>query len=335
MAASLGAAALISGACAPDADTPPPEPSLASPEPSEAESPARIVEGKGLLGQTLYRIELPDAARQKQEAFLEEAQARLDEHPEEVDAWIWVGRRTAYLGRYQDAIATYSKALEQEGWDDQAKARLLRHRGHRYLSLRQLDEAAQDFEQAASLVEGQPDRVEEDGLPNARNQPTSTLGTNIWYHLGLVRYLQADWQAATEAYEQCWELSKNPDMQSATAYWLYMTLRHLDRETDAEELLGKIHRDMDIIENRAYHDLLTAFQGNADLAALLSAAQTEGDAALATTGYGVGMGYQLNGDPEAAREVWNQVVETSAWSSFGFIAAEAELLRFQEGASGS
>ena len=303
-----------------------PEPPVAPPQGETGpRSETRPVEGTGLLGNELVRPELDEAFSTKHEGLLAEAESRLAQAPDDVDALIWQGRRTAYLGRYGDAIEIYSRGLELEGLSPQDQARLLRHRGHRRLSLRQLKAAIEDFERAAALVDGLPDRVEQDGLPNARNQPTSTLGTNIWYHLGLARYLLRDFEGALEAYNACMELSKNPDMQVATAYWQYMTLARLGRTDEAAAVLGPITAELDIIENQAYHQLLLAYSGELKLDDLLQRTEAEGPASFATTGYGVGNGYFLAGDTDRAKAVWQKVVDSPSWASFGYIAAEAEL----------
>src|SRR5690349_16959693 len=124
------------------------------------------------------------------EAKLAEAQEALRKNPDDADALIWVGRRTAYLGRYQEAIEIFSQGIAKHPED----ARFYRHRGHRYITVRNLGPAIRDFEKAAALIEGKPDEVEPDGLPNAKNIPTSTLQSNVWYHLGLSYYLQGDFE---------------------------------------------------------------------------------------------------------------------------------------------
>ncbi len=119
---------------------------------------------------------------------------------------------------------------------------LYRHRGHRFITLRCFDDAIKDFEKAAKLVKGKPDEVEPDGLPNARNIPTSTLQSNIWYHLGLAHYLKGDFGSARKAYREAEKVSKNPDMMVATTHWLYMTLRRLGREKEATRIARADHR---------------------------------------------------------------------------------------------
>jgi hypothetical protein len=48
---------------------------------------------------------------------------------------------------------------------------------------------------------------------------------------------------------------------------------------------------------------------------------------IATQGYGVGNWYLVNGDPEAAQEVFERILEGTSWAAFGYIAAEAEVAR--------
>ena len=57
----------------------------------------------------------------------------------------------------------------------------------------------------------------------------------------------------------------------------------------------------------------------------LDAAREAGDAAFATTGYGVGNWHLYGGRREPAFEIFRGIVATDAWPSFGYIAAEAEL----------
>ena len=279
-----------------------------------------------LLGDTLYAPPLPDSIRARYERRLAEARNDFDHAPNEVSNVIWLGRRTAYLGRFREAIAIYSKGLE--GHPDEA--RLLRHRGHRYITLRIFDLAVSDLERAALLMGKRDDETEPDGLPNARNIPTSTLKFNIWYHLGLARYLQGDFAGARRAYRECLEVSTNPDMRCATSHWLYMTLRRLGRAGEARSLLRPIRRGMDVIENRSYHRLLLMYKGELPVDSLL--APGGGDQAAlddAAVGYGVGNWHLVNGRAAAAESLFRRVVAGRQWPAFGHIAAEAELRRIR------
>ncbi len=280
------------------------------------------VEGTSLLGQPLVRPALPEATRRRYENALAEARQRSYADPGNADALIWLGRRTAYLGRFRDAIDIYTRGIEMHPRD----ARFYRHRGHRYITVRDFDRAIADLDRAASLTAGRADEIEPDGIPNARNTPTSTLQSNIWYHLALAHYLEGDFARAVSAYRSCMEVSKNPDMLVATSHWLYMTLRRLGRDAEAARVLEPIRADLDVIENTAYHRLLLMYKGELPVDSLLSQSSS-GALDDVTTAYGVGNWYLYNGDDARAREILQRIVATGNWPAFGAIAAEAELHR--------
>ena len=262
-------------------------------------------------------------AQRDLETKLNEARA-LFEKEQSADNIIWFGRRTAYLGRYKDAIRIYSDGIKKFPAD----ARLYRHRGHRLITLRCFDDAIADLEQASKLIKGKPDEIEPDGLPNARNIPTSTLQSNIWYHLGLAYYLKGDFERALNAYREAEKVSKNPDMLVATTHWLYMTLRRLGREKEATKTLAPIKNDFELIENVDYYKLIRIYKGQLDPANLwLEISQRTNSLSNATLGYGLGNWYLYNGQRADAEKVFRQVTAGTQWSSFGYIAAEAELKR--------
>lgn len=276
-----------------------------------------------LSGEALYPPEMSEAARTDREARLAEARADYEADPDDADAIIWMGRRTAYLGEYQDAITIYSEGIAKHPDDP----RMYRHRGHRYITVRRFDDAIADLERAAELIAGSEDEVEPDGMPNARNIPTSTLHSNIWYHLGLAYYLKGDFESALRAYRECMTASANPDMLVATSHWLYMTLRRLGREEAAAAVLSPIDAEMDIIENATYHQLLLMYKGELDAEALLAESQAADGIDNATLGYGIGNWYYCNGRLEQAESVFRSVLQGPQWAAFGYIAAEADVQR--------
>jgi tetratricopeptide (TPR) repeat protein len=277
-------------------------------------------EATSLLGKPLY------AAAPSPEALanLDAARKAWGENARDPDAIIWFGRRAGYVQRFRDAIDVFSEAIALHPAD----ARMYRHRGHRYISIREFDRAVADLAKAAELVAGKPDQVEPDGQPNARNTPTSTLNSNIYYHLGLAHYLKGDFENALKAYRACARFSKNADMTVATGHWLYMTLRRLGRNAEAGKVLEPITAGMDIIENGSYHKLLLMYKGEADADALLTSAKAGGIDAV-TVGYGVGNWHLYNGRRDRAMQIFRDVVEsnTGQWPAFGYIAAEAEISR--------
>jgi tetratricopeptide (TPR) repeat protein len=88
--------------------------------------------------------QLPVQVRQQYEAKLIDARINLASE-NSADNLIWLGRRTAYLGRYKEAIEILSTGVEAFHED----ARFFRHRGHRYITIRCFDLAIDDLKRAA------------------------------------------------------------------------------------------------------------------------------------------------------------------------------------------
>jgi tetratricopeptide (TPR) repeat protein len=288
-------------------------------------TPPEPVEATSLLGEPLRRPVPDGAARERMEAQLAEARRAFERAPGDADSVIWLGRRTAYLGRFNEAIDIYSRGIAKHPAD----ARLYRHRGHRYLSTRQLARAVADFERAYALTRGKPDEVEPDGQPNARNIPTSTLQGNIRYHLALAHYLRGEFDRALPLYREDVAASAgNPDMLVASSHWLYMTLRRLRRDDEAAAVLTPVSKGMDVIENGAYHRLLLLYRGELTPAELLGDAGAAADLDDVTTAYGVGNWHLYNGRRAEAEAIFRRILSArSQWASFAYLAAEAEMAR--------
>lgn len=284
---------------------------------------AQKPEAMSLSGKPLT-IPAAIANQQKLEADLAQAEKALAASPNDAEAMIWVGRRLGYLWRYNDAIAMFSKGIAL--YPDNPK--FYRHRGHRYITVRQFAAAQADFEQAAKLIKGKPDEIEPDGAPNPAGQPRSTLQFNIWYHLALSHYLQGNYAKAHDAWVECMKVSKNDDSIVATSDWLWMTLMRLNRKADAAKVLERIQPKMDILENTAYHRRLLMYKGVEKPEALLDTANADATQ-IATQGYGVANYYFVTGNTARAREVLEKITSGTGWNAFGFIAAEADLQRMK------
>lgn len=292
--------------------------------PGSTGTPPDGAEAVSFLGTPLSAPPLPAELLEQRTRELGEAEAALSAAPGDPDALIWVGRRQAYLGRYREAIETFSEGIRAHPDDP----RMFRHRGHRWITVRELDRAIEDFRGGVELIAGTEDEVEPDGLPNARGIPTSTLHFNIWYHLGLAHYLKGELDEALAAYEACMQVSTNPDARAATSYWLYLTLRRLGREDEAASVLEPFGPDYEVIENQAYLDLLRLFRGERTPVEILGPAGEEPTLEGTTGAYGVGAWHLVNGRQDEALDIFRRVVAArDQWAAFGYIAAEAELVR--------
>lgn len=286
------------------------------------------IQGTSLLGEKLLS-EQPDPEKDSLIiANYLEAKDEYQDNPDDADAIIWYGRRTAYLGDYKKAIDIYTEGIEKFPED----ARMFRHRGHRYISIREFDKAIDDLTKAAELIEGKPDIIEPDGIPNARNTPVSSLNTNVWYHLGLAHYLKGNMQEALQGFQKSLDASTNPDMHVAAANWVYMINRRLGNSEEAEKILEPINNEMDVFENMAYHNLLLFYKGE------ITEDELKGDNQDVeymndATAYGIGNWYYYNGDTAHAKQIFNNILKNGTWASFGTLAAEADISRFSTPAS--
>jgi tetratricopeptide (TPR) repeat protein len=287
-------------------------------------APSRSYEAVSMLGDTLRAFPLGAETRARYERQLAEALASYERAPNNVDSIIWYGRRLGYLGRIREAIDIYSRGIAlhpDNPW-------LYRHRGHRYITVRELDNAISDFERASRLVQGKPDEIEPDGQPNAQNMPIGTLHSNIDYHLGLAYYLKGDFERALPVYERELAGSRNDDRRVSIAHWYYMALRRLGRDREAAAVVAPMTKQMNVIENDAYHRLVLLYKGELPVDSVLAMSPSgEMSVTDATAAYGIANWNLYNGRPAEARRIFERILAGGQWGAFGYIASEAELAR--------
>jgi tetratricopeptide (TPR) repeat protein len=240
-----------------------------------------------------------------------------------LDHTIWYGRRLAYANQLDDAIRIYSEGISQFPHAYQ----LYRHRGHRLISQRHFAAAIADFSSAAELAADQPVEIEPDGIPNALNMPLSNGHFNIWYHLGLAYYLSGAFEPAVQAYQRCLDYCYNDDCLTATIDWYYIALRRLGMFEQAGQLLDRLPESITLIENDGYYQRLLMYQGKLEPHALLDADQAGDELTLVTQGYGLGNWHLTQGDTDQAIQIYRRLLATQSVTAFGYIAAEADLLR--------
>jgi len=292
-------------------------------KPAPAAAPPEV-EATSFLGQPLVAPAIPEEQKKTLEENLAKANANYAKDPDNPDNLIWVGRRLGSLGRYREAIALFSRGVQKFPED----IRFLRYRGHRYITVREPDQAIADLDKADGLIRarGLKDAPELDGAPAPAGPLPSTLFFNVYYHLGLAHYLKADYAAAEKAYRECLRVSEtSPDSVVASSRWLYATLRHAGKTQEAAALLASLPKDPKVGESSAYKDLLALYKGEKTPEQVLVGATDPLN--HPTLGYGVADWYLVGGHKDKALALMREVLRGPQWAAFGFAASEAELAR--------
>ena len=278
--------------------------------------PEKRQEPVSLLGAPLVVPPMSEGRQKWLELELEAAMAAWEFQPNEMHA-IWVGRRLAYLGRYPEAIAWYLGALQT--YTD--SYRLRRHAGHRLLTVRRVDDAIAALTEARSLAAAEPNRLEPDGAPGPSGEPRSSTHGNIDYHLALAHYVKGDFDAAADLWLTCvraWAM--NDDARVAALHWAFTSLVRAGRAEEAAAALELVPTDPDVIENFAYADLVQLYRGELSVDVLL-----ERENRSAALDYGIARFLIASGDTARGAPLLRRLAESPGWTSFGVLAAEADL----------
>jgi tetratricopeptide (TPR) repeat protein len=229
------------------------------------------------------------------------AESALAAEPRNVELIVALGLAQSGIQRYREAIATFGRGIAIAP----DNAILYRWRGHRHLSVRELDQARADLERGLQL---------------------DSACYGCLYHLGIVRYVSAEFDGAAAAFRRALPLAPDGGERAGSIDWLWMSLSRAGRPDDARAVLDA-HADSLPVEN-AYTQRLRLYRGLIGADRVMTAADTAG-VAVATLSYGIGNWHLLQGDTTRAREWFARSVQSGGWPAFGFIASEAELRRLR------
>jgi len=226
------------------------------------------------------------------------AEAALAADPDNVDRILELGLAQAGIRRYREAIATFTRGLELEP----ENAVLYRWRGHRHLSIRELEDARADLERCLTL-------------------DPALYG--CWYHIGIVRYVTGDFDGAADAFANGLPLAPDDGEHAGSIDWGWMSLSRAGRTDDAAAWLAANSDSLPIVN--AYTRRTQLYRGAIGPEELIT--PEDAGVELSTLQYGLGNWYLLHGDTARAREAFEGSVQSDGWPAFGFIASEAELRR--------
>jgi tetratricopeptide (TPR) repeat protein len=301
-----------------------------------------------LLGRTLGPLP-PGPERTELETLLTSALDELAKAPEDPERIVLVARRLGALWQMREAIDLLTRGISV--CPDYAP--YYRHRGHRYISIREFDLAVADLRRGVELIRGRPDELEAALTPpSASPQPgvapgsggrasapggasgsvPTTLGHSMYYHLGIAHYMKGQYEDALAAFREAGKRNAGRvENRIGALDWSYMCLRRLGRDAEADALIADIGPGLDVSEGRAYYRRLLLYKGVLAPAELRDPVGVSG-LDLVTQSYGVANWYWCNGARESAQALFRSIVESEYWPAFGFIASEVEIARMEQAA---
>jgi tetratricopeptide (TPR) repeat protein len=229
------------------------------------------------------------------------AQAALTADPRNIDRFIDVAVAQSSMRQFREAIETLTRGLAIAP----DHAMLYRWRGHRHLSVREMDRAMEDLTRGFRL---------------------DSTSYGILYHLGIVRYARADFAGAADAFARAQRRAPDANELTGATDWLWMSLSRAGRTAEARTMLDR--RPDSLAAANAYARRLELYRGQIGPDDVITAADT-GDVQIATLSYGIGNWYLLRGDTTRARHWFERSVASGGWPAFGFILSEFELRRLR------
>jgi tetratricopeptide (TPR) repeat protein len=258
-----------------------------------APTAAQSVQYRSLAG-VEYRS-LPDTGT------IAQAERELAADPRNVERIIALGLAQSGARQFREAIATFTRGLELAP----ENPTLLRWRGHRYLSVREMDRAREDLTRGLRL---------------------DSTNYGILYHLGIVRFADGDFEGAARAFASAQPRAPNAGELAGATDWLWMALARAGRSAEAKAMLDR--RPDSLPVSNAYTQRLRLYRGEIGPDAVITPADTS-DVAVATLSFGVGNWYLVRGDTARARSWFERSIGSGGWPGFGFILSEVELRRLR------
>ncbi len=230
------------------------------------------------------------------------AERAVASDPRNVQRYIELGTAQASARQMQEAVRTFSRALTVSPNEPM----LYRWRGHRNLSVRNFDRAMADLTRGYGL---------------------DSTNYGILYHLGVLRFVGGDFNAAADAFRRAQPYAPVASELAGATDWRWMSLQRAGRSAEATAMLAR--RPDSLPTTVAYARRLKLYRGEIGPDALITPADT-GDVDVATLAFGLGNWYLVQGDTARAAAQFRRSVASGGWPAFGFIASEAELKRLGE-----
>ncbi len=271
-----------------------------------------------LSGKPLFS-NAPDAkALKKSDSIIQAIQAKSDLSE---DDFIEIGKQLVATARYKEAVENYTVGLNK--FPESFK--ILRYRGHRYLTLRKLDLVVIDLLKARELIKSQPDVWDFD----AKGNKTDTYQHQIEYHLGVYYFLKEMYKEAVAAFERSLKEAHEGNEIAGTTDWLYNSYQRNGQKKEALKLLTAYSPDVKADHEQAYFRRILLYKGVIKLNELVDETLPADKMTIqdVTKLYGLANWYGFQGNGEKAKELYTKIIQSNSWPAFAYLASETELLK--------
>ncbi len=284
----------------------------------ENSTPSNDPEAISFSGKPLFAKEAEPAALAKSDSTIKTILSKGDLTE---DDFVEIGKHYVATNRYKLAVSNYSEGLEK--FPNSYK--LLRNRGHRYITLRKLNEAIRDLEKAEELIPAVGEEMEY-GLDG---KPTATLRHQIHYHIGVFQFLKKDYIKAAIAFEKALAAADNSKNAVGASDWLYNCYMRIGRKDKADELLKPITPDYVEDKDQAYFRRVLFYKGLIRADELIDVTMPSEKMSIqdVTKLYGLANWYKYQGNSEKSTELYKLVLQSDGWPGFAYAAAEKEMIQ--------
>lgn len=284
---------------------------------SESTEDGSIIEATSFGGLPLARRKATDNQLKKYEPLIDSLRQLSKLTEEDYIQW---GQHLVTIFRFNDAIAAYSIGLEAFP----SSYKLLRHRAHRYLSVRQVAPALADLHHALELI-GEDGAFDIEYYPDGKIKGTYHYW--IYYHLGLAHYFKYNYEKAVTAFTTCLALASTPKNKVGAIDWLYSSLLQNGQAEAAAKVLTDYQFDLDLDPNYPYTKRVQLYKGEVIPTELmdLNKGGAEWTSSELTIAYGIGNWYINNGEQAKGLSIHRKMMDSPYWNAWAYVAVDSEL----------
>ncbi|MEM1134851.1 MAG: hypothetical protein AAGI07_03355 [Bacteroidota bacterium] len=265
-------------------------------------------------GKPLYRKAIDEATLKKTDSIIQSLQQKPELLEED---YIALGSHYIATNRFRDAIAVYTKGLASYP----TSFKLLRHRGHRFINVRELENAIVDLSKANDLIGDENEKILE---YDAKGKPTGSYQYWIWYHIGLYHLLNEEYKKAAEAYNTCLSLAMNGKNNVGVSAWLYTVYQKMGESELAKRAIETITKDYDTDREHPYFKRVMLYKGNLKPQDILNVNKPveQWTARDITIAYGVADWYSHQQDTNVAEGIYEKILQTPHWNAWAYVVTD-------------